>query len=940
MEAMLAKKVEAVHRLVDVAETAHNRHNVDEDLRVKFDLVEDEHFNYIPVNLTLSTVHVPTNVYDESIEVLNGVTWSEGLDQQFYQNYLEDPTLTWQYFGSSSGFFRTYPGIQWGSDGVDLFDCRSRGWYIQAATSPKDVVILLDASGSMKGLRMEIAKATINKILDTLSDDDFFNVIKFSDNPAYVDECFNGTLVQANADNKKRVKDSLQNVKTKNIAFFDRALIEAFDLLKAVNESGKGSQCNHAIMLITDGAPETYEELFESYNWPDKQIRIFTYLIGREVGDSRQVEWMACSNKGYFSHISTLADVHEHVQEYIHVLSRPMVIMRANHTIWTSVYVDEAGLEMMTSVAQPVFDTKNESSNSGILLGVVGTDVPLRELTKLTPQFKLGVNGYAFAITNNGYVLFHPDFRPTTKPNEPEIVKPNYNSVDLAEVEIAASNSHLRRRMVNRETGSLTMEVKMHYDDMKRITVRKNHYFFTDIEGTPFSLGIALPDGYGMNWLDGQRQINKDTVFMHFIIKSKPRYVNLVTRNYCRMDTNETRQDSVEMLLKYLELGKAGSPLFKEKCDEELIGSIIYDAEITRGALANWMKQNADGSQNEKNTRRNGIELVFIGTKGGLTRYHKLVDNLTQPDFMDRHSGTVEDLYYKRAAEAEMETFIFSIPEDINRRRDDPLELNNTMITASTPIKIKKDDKDVVAAVLGLQMRYTHFYDTFMKNTKACPKGGSDCDLTCESAELDCYLLDNNGFVVLSESPLDVGKFFGEIDGTLMQQLIVNEGSQSLGEKRGVYEKIELFDYQGICDIIHRGSSGANSIFIDPVRKLFSSLGFLMNELAIFLLEFNIMSWWNGGSSFVSGQSYSIQRVPRTNLLMLVVDALCSCGNDLTMMIDPVETEIHRMRPLQCFSQHQSENSSACGGAEQLQPPIVAMATLSILNLIFATLSS
>ncbi len=28
------------------------------------------------------------------------------------------------------------------------------------------------------------------------------------------------------------------------------------------------------------------------------QIRIFTFLIGREVGDSRQVRWMACNNKG------------------------------------------------------------------------------------------------------------------------------------------------------------------------------------------------------------------------------------------------------------------------------------------------------------------------------------------------------------------------------------------------------------------------------------------------------------------------------------------------------------------------------------------------------------------------------------------------------------------------------------------------------------------
>ncbi len=50
--------------------------------------------------------------------------------------------------------------------------------YIQAATSPKDIIMLLDASGSMTGQRMEIAKATVEKILDTLSDDDFFNIIK------------------------------------------------------------------------------------------------------------------------------------------------------------------------------------------------------------------------------------------------------------------------------------------------------------------------------------------------------------------------------------------------------------------------------------------------------------------------------------------------------------------------------------------------------------------------------------------------------------------------------------------------------------------------------------------------------------------------------------------------------------------------------------------
>ncbi|NXP50285.1 CA2D4 protein, partial [Heliornis fulica] len=149
------------------------------ELGDEFILEPNEHFNNLLVNTTYSDIQLPTNVYNKDPDILNGVYMSEALNPIFVDNFERDPTLTWQYFGSSTGFFRLYPGIKWLPDenGVISFDCRNRGWYIQAATSPKDIVIIVDVSGSMKGLRMTIAKHTIVTILDTLGENDFVNII-------------------------------------------------------------------------------------------------------------------------------------------------------------------------------------------------------------------------------------------------------------------------------------------------------------------------------------------------------------------------------------------------------------------------------------------------------------------------------------------------------------------------------------------------------------------------------------------------------------------------------------------------------------------------------------------------------------------------------------------------------------------------------------------
>lgn len=67
-----------------------------------------------------------------------------------------------------------------------------------------------------------------------------------------------------------------------------------------------------------------------------------------------------CVSSGYYTHISTLADVQENVMEYLHVLSRPMVINHDHDIIWTEAYMDSV-------VSRPITELQRSRSWSNIL---------------------------------------------------------------------------------------------------------------------------------------------------------------------------------------------------------------------------------------------------------------------------------------------------------------------------------------------------------------------------------------------------------------------------------------------------------------------------------------------------------------------------------------------------------------------------------------------
>lgn len=144
--------------------------------------------------------------------------------------------------------------------------------------------------------------------------------------------------------NIRELKFGLNDLRVHGMANFSTALTGSFELLQQFRENKSGANCNQAIMIISDGAPFLYTEIFQEYNWNTEfmPVRIFTYVIGKEVSDVEEMKYMACKNRGFYVHLSDMAEVREMVLKYVPVMSRPLVLTKNEHPIaWSQIYADE-----------------------------------------------------------------------------------------------------------------------------------------------------------------------------------------------------------------------------------------------------------------------------------------------------------------------------------------------------------------------------------------------------------------------------------------------------------------------------------------------------------------------------------------------------------------------------------------------------------------------
>ncbi|KAG7222215.1 hypothetical protein INR49_016629 [Caranx melampygus] len=132
--------------------------------------------------------------------------------------------------------------------------------------------------------------------------------------------------------------------------------------------------------------------------------------------------------------------------------------------------------------------------------------------------------------------------------------------------------------------------------------------------------------------------------------------------------------------------------------------------------------------------------------------------------------------------------------------------------------------------------------------------------------DIDCFVIDNNGFILISKQRSHAGRFYGEIDGSVMTTLI----------RMGMFKRVSLYDYQAMCKM--------NPHSVSSSRPLLSPFYGLASALKWFLSNFLLM--------------FVVQQIPESNLLMLVVQADCDCSRQY----GPLTMQPREVRYiLQCF---------------------------------------
>lgn len=193
----------------------------------------------------------------------------------------------------------------------------------------KDVVFVLDTSGSMSGEKIDKAKAALKFGVESLSPRDRFNIISFSGE----EHLMKAGLVEADTTGRQTGLKFIENIRAEGGTNINDALVAAF---KQFQSSDRPAM----IVFLTDGLPTVgttdVREIIKNVAATSRtNVRLFSFGVGYDV-NTNLLDKLSADHRGVSDYIEPQEDLEVKVSNFF---------ARVNYPVLSDLKLDFGGVE-------------------------------------------------------------------------------------------------------------------------------------------------------------------------------------------------------------------------------------------------------------------------------------------------------------------------------------------------------------------------------------------------------------------------------------------------------------------------------------------------------------------------------------------------------------------------------------------------------------------
>src|SRR3989339_141698 len=189
---------------------------------------------------------------------------------------------------------------------------------LKSKASAKDLIFVLDTSGSMSGEKIRQAKEALRFCLSKLNSDDRFSVIGFETNI----NIYKQSLVSANDNNINKALEFVDQFEASGGTNINEALVKALGMIK-------WSTRPRMIVFLTDGEPtegvtEMKDIIANVKNANKNKARLFVFGVGDDV-NTHLLDKIAEDNRGACEYVDPGEDIEKSVSTFYSKINEPVL---------------------------------------------------------------------------------------------------------------------------------------------------------------------------------------------------------------------------------------------------------------------------------------------------------------------------------------------------------------------------------------------------------------------------------------------------------------------------------------------------------------------------------------------------------------------------------------------------------------------------------------